>query len=58
MKSAEFIEKVLVSKILTGDSNFQNHKLVTCVCEKSQHLDGFMSEIFMVALTTQDLDDK
>jgi hypothetical protein len=58
MEPGKFIEKVLVPRILKEEPSFHNHRLVTCVCEKSQHLDGFMSAIFMVALTTQDAVDK
>lgn len=48
----KFIENQL-PKLITKQQKFQGYEVVKCSAEPKSHLDGFMSSIFTVQLTTK-----
>lgn len=53
VNSIKYIENVLSHKIIEKDSTLNGHKFVRCNATLASNLDGFMSNIFRINLTTE-----
>lgn len=49
-----FIRNVLLPKIINENDEFQSSEVISCDVKTSDHLDGFMSAIYMVKLITKE----
>lgn len=49
-----FIRNELIPKIMNENEEFHSSEIISCDVKTSDHLDGFMSAIYMVQLITKE----